>query len=168
MAFGIDDILIGLAITAAAQAASNATAPSKKTQVTAQPTGAANPNPGFNAYTPPKGVNVDTLAKPNEQAVSNTADEIIGQIIAGAPTGTEATKPDAKKTSTGDILSASAAALANPVIANLLGLGPPPEKRVVMGSPSGGPQGSVIQGFNLPQRGRIGDILSSIPRAPYG
>lgn len=68
----------------------------------------------------------------------------------------------------GDTLSQIPQALAT--IAPLLGLGQQQQRRqsVVLPAQGGGHGGEMVQGFNLPHRTTIGELLASLPRPRYG
>lgn len=78
-----------------------------------------------------------------------------------APTGNPATPAAAKQPSVGEILAASSQALGQlaPLFFNQGN-----KKTIVTGGAAGGPQGQVVQGFQLPQRQTLGQILAGLPR----
>ncbi len=181
MAFILDDIIAAALISAAGTAYASANSKVKSnTQQTGQAAGGQT--------SPAQSVFTSGYQKPSQQAqlkpIENPQLDTMAAYLStlGDPPlrdpGMSAVTADANataakipnmpigppKTSIGEILAATPAAM-NAASA-LLGLDANREKRTVVGSPTGGPQGQMVQGFQLPSTPRmsLGQLLASLPK----
>lgn len=180
--FGIDDAIVAALITAAgtSYAAANSKVKSSSQQPGQAAGGMTSPaqsvfSQGYSAAKP----GADKTPKPIEMPQIDSMAAYLSTLgdaplkdpgMSAVHSDANATQkaiaklPLAQKTSIGELLSAIPGAMA--AAGPLLGLDSQRERRVVVGSPTGGPQGQMVQGFNLPSTPRmsLGQLLASLPK----
>lgn len=95
--------------------------------------------------------------------------DMLAQMIASATAAANPSQPQPEQKEQGKFqqMLTQLPGADSPIWA-LLGLTDSQDSRQSPAPIAGGPQGQLVQGFNMPQRQGIGSILASIPRANYG
>lgn len=155
----MDPVTIGLTIGSMLTGSGLLGGGSKQTIQTAAPAAGGQANPGSAFQLPRK----------MEMPQANLEKELdaLAEMIATATAQAAPSQPQGQQKGKFQDLLTQLPPANSPIWA-LLGLGAEEEKRSQPAPIAGGPQGQLVQGFNMPQRQGIGSILASIPRANYG
>jgi hypothetical protein len=111
--------------------------------------------------------------QPVQPTIGQYIDPGLAAVMAQGPPKPEAAKvPEPQKGTSnpgvGDVLAQVPEALA--MVAPLLAMAQNQPRKTLtpVGAQGGGHSGQMVQGFNLPQRRTIGELLTSLPRPRYG